>query len=476
MQMGQPSAFAQELRLKELKQLNPTAYRGAVGELQSPAETQRLIDKNRTAAQAPAGGDSALDAHMQERGMQRRNPRSPIYDYVPTEAGQAPAQASGPAAVWDTNKDAEKYAPIMQQAAAQYGIDPGVLRRLLGTESSFRADAVSPRGAAYGLGVAQIASVHGMSDADRLDPTKSIPKAAEILSGYIREAGGDVRAALLRYKGASSASGVAAMAPIVDSILSGTATPATAQQAAPAGEEAPAMPGTMFSPENINNTSMQTGEELRLARAKLAEINQRLSYAPDLATAQKLRDMGNAIRFGAQNATYRDAAVRAAVGDENAMAQLASVAGVQYAQTPEGYVQATLDNTSGQYRASSQPMSREEFINNLYSVASGAASAQSKLITEQNIKTRGEMQVNAQKFGQDLRLEQLKGQQALQKLIVEARVKPAESKITISSFDGKAYVTNRNGVFVVEPGRDLGNGITAEPTLVPVGAGQAPAY
>jgi hypothetical protein len=248
----------------------------------------------------------------------------------------------------------------------------------------------------------------------------------------------------------------------------------TQAAAAPASAAATA-PATMFSRENIANTAAQTGEELRYAELQLAEINRQLKFAPDRATAQQLTDAANKLRFGARNAIYRDAAVRAASGNEDAMAQLAQVAGVQYALTPQGYVEAALEPTSGQYRAVSQPMSREDFVNNLYSVASGAAAKQAELANAQAIKTRGEMQVNQQKFGQDLQLEILKGEQALQKLIVEAKVKPTESKITISSFDGKAYVTNKDGVFVVEPGRTV-NGIPTEPTLVPIPAGAMPSY
>ena len=249
------------------------------------------------------------------------------------------------------------------------------------------------------------------------------------------------------------------------------ATTPTQTAAAPAS----AAPATMFSRENIANTAAQTGEELRYAQMQLAEINRQLKFAPDRATAQQLADAANKLRFGARNAIYRDAAVRAASGNEDAMASLAQVAGVQYALTPQGYVEAALEPTSGQYRAVSQPMSREDFVNNLYSVASGAAAKQAELANAQAIKTRAEMQVNQQKFGQDLQLEVLKGEQALQKLIMEAKVNPKESKITISSYDGKAYVTNKDGVFMVEPGRPV-NGIPTEPTLVPIPASAMPSY
>jgi soluble lytic murein transglycosylase-like protein len=131
------------------------------------------------------------------------------------------------------------YDELIRQSAVQAGIDPVAFKRLLGTESSFNPNAVSPLGPQFGLGIAQIAAVHGLSDADRLNPEKAIPFAAQLFSKYLREAGGDYERALLRYKGASSVPGRQAMAAPVATITAGlTATPA----AAAAAEAAPAEP------------------------------------------------------------------------------------------------------------------------------------------------------------------------------------------------------------------------------------------
>ena len=459
--MGLKDRSRELQRLKELQRKNPTGpssaakARPATGELQSPAETQRLIEKNRAAAQgqgqaqaqAPAtppnfealaaavkqvesGGDPSAVSPKGAVGTMQTMPgtlRDPGF-------GVTPAKDNSPAEQERVGRD------YLQAMIAKYG----------------------------NIEHALVAYNWGPTNADKwiaagADPAALPKETREYVPKVLSQLGGTQMQ--------KTSAPVQEEAPV-----DGAMAPAPTQVAASAQGGTPRQVATMFSPEYINNTAAQTSEELRLAQIKLAEINRRLSYAPDLATAQKLRDAANEVRFGAQNALYRNAAVRAATGDENSMAQLASAAGVQYAQTDAGYVQAVLDPTSGQYSAASEPMSREAFINNLYSVATGAAAKQAQLINAQRIKTQGEMQVAAQKFGNDLRMEQLKGQQALQKLIVENRLKPSENKITISSFDGKAYVTNNNGVFMVEPGRDIGNGVVSEPRLVPVDAGQVPTY
>jgi hypothetical protein len=122
------------------------------------------------------------------------------------------------------------YDALIQQSAIQYGIDPVVFKRLLGTESSFNPTAVSPRGEKYGLGIAQIASSHGLSREQMLDPNIAIPAGAQIFAAMLKQAGGNYELALQRYKGASSEKGKAAMAGPISIILSGLVPSA---QAAP---------------------------------------------------------------------------------------------------------------------------------------------------------------------------------------------------------------------------------------------------
>ena len=415
---------------------------------------------------------------------------------------QAPAPAgTGSAAVWDTNKTAEAYAPIIQSAAAQYNLDPLVLRRLIGTESSFRPDAVSPRGADYGLGIAQIAAVHGMSDADRMDPAKSIPKAAEILSRYIAEAGGDVNAALLRYKGASSEAGVASMAPIVQSILSGTQTQQTTQQTTqqqpvgmPTERVTPKQSEVIFAPENVANTQFQTTEFLRLAQQRLDENNRMLATAPDIATMEKLRARGEQLQAAAQNATYMNITARAANGDDNAMSSLALRVGVKYAVTNDGlYVQA-VDDGNGNYRASGEPMTRSDMATKLYGIVTGATAKQSAAQAKELIKARAKVYENQETErikGQiaqqnkaveqtyNIRLKEIEGANAMrtelaksereiQKMIVEQQLDPYKNGKFFKDDSGQVFFSSSAGVFMYEPGEDYGDGLDAEGRMVPI--------
>lgn len=140
------------------------------------------------------------------------------------------------------------YDPIIQKAAQWQGIDPAILKRLIGSESSFNPKAVSPRGAQYGYGIAQIAASHGLSKEQMEDPSVAIPFAAKLLRQYADANGGDMNKALLQYKGASSPAGIASMQPIVNGILAGAAPAqqATAPQAGqPAAQAAaPQQPAT----------------------------------------------------------------------------------------------------------------------------------------------------------------------------------------------------------------------------------------
>jgi hypothetical protein len=130
-----------------------------------------------------------------------------------------------------------------------------MFKRLIGTESSFRADAVSPRGEKFGLGIAQIAAVHGLSREQMLDPNTAIPFAAQLFARYLQQAGGDYREALMRYKGATSEAGRRSMEGPISTIMSGVAptttpAPAPAPAAAPAQATMPAPTPAAFKPSD----------------------------------------------------------------------------------------------------------------------------------------------------------------------------------------------------------------------------------
>jgi soluble lytic murein transglycosylase-like protein len=237
------------------------------------------------------------------------------------------------------------------------------------------------------------------------------------------------------------------------------------QAAAPA--QAPAAPDMAFSPEQVTRIAATAQQDLRIKQLQLAEINNQLSYAPDLATATKLREQANQIRFGAYQAQLVNATAQAVGGSEQAMAQLANAARVQYAQTDQGYVAVAM-GPDGQYRATTPPMPRERFINTLYSEATGAAQ-----------KARAEQAAAAAKASGDIAVKQQEGVNAIAKVRAEAEAAKqkfileyglTQNDVSAIEFDpirGTPYMRTKGGVFALQPSQEV-NGMQTEAKWVPI--------
>ena len=238
---------------------------------------------------------------------------------APAKPAAAPAPTEPPKptkAAQQYDNKTTPYDALMAQSAQQYGIDPVVFKRLIGTESSFRPNAVSPRGEKFGLGIAQIAAVQGLTREQMLDPNTAIPFAAQLFSQYLQQSGGDYEEALMRYKGASSEKGRTAMSKPIDTILSGltgsTAAPAPDVPAAPAAPVAAPAPKLSKSdfylanpqsiPLDMQRAMQQRGEVERLAgmyqragmgvqfmeaRAKLMELDNGMTYLQGMQGLQE---------------------------------------------------------------------------------------------------------------------------------------------------------------------------------------------
>jgi soluble lytic murein transglycosylase-like protein len=253
---------AESLRVSLQKQYEAQMALGITG-------TAAFGSVGRTRADAGAGGTSTA--------APKATPQAGVKEPVAAEptAGAKPSTKVAAATKSYDNANTP-YNDLMNQAAQQYGLDPVVFKRLIGTESSFNPNAVSPRGESFGLGIGQIAEVHGLTREQRLDPNVSIPKAAEIFAQYLREANGDYTAALMRYKGASSERGIAAMQEPVATILNGTNVQG-AQEIAMVGKNpgqtadrvataaaAPATSGVMFGPTEVAGGAQNPGVQSAL--------------------------------------------------------------------------------------------------------------------------------------------------------------------------------------------------------------------
>jgi len=402
----------------------------------------------------------------------------------------APAAASEPPTKRAQSYDNKvtPYDAIIQQSATQYGIDPVVFKRLIGTESSFNPTAVSPRGEKFGLGIAQIAAVHKLSREQMLDPNTAIPFAAQLFSQYLQQTGGNVEEALMRYKGASSEQGRAAMSKPIGDILSGltpTATPAAgaapAPGAAPSGPPAPLeVPQTqarnmemaefyLANPESIpyelqqvNQMAQQQAAFLTRQRnetAQLAQVYLRSGTQQGIEAAMRLREGIGQIDASLLQIQQQVGQKQTYLQGMQGLRELATandprrLSGVltQFMGAPVG-IQPRPDGKynyfingkkvqEGVSPAQLAAMALKEF-----SPEARAASAQSaQLENELALKRKyGDAMVNAMR---DIQKAMVDGEYK----IAEERAKQLQGKLTVDTSKGVAYFQQGNRVFVINP-------------------------
>ncbi|WP_245809830.1 lytic transglycosylase domain-containing protein [Cohnella massiliensis] len=90
------------------------------------------------------------------------------------------------------------YDAIIHEASARYGVDPALIKGVIQTESSFRADAVSSSGA-KGLMQLMDATAQGLGVTDSFDPVQNIDAGTRYLSYLLRKYDGNEMAALAAY-------------------------------------------------------------------------------------------------------------------------------------------------------------------------------------------------------------------------------------------------------------------------------------
>jgi soluble lytic murein transglycosylase-like protein len=139
---------------------------------------------------------SALNSAQTELPAANANPISDTpttvaYDPTPTTAAYdstTPAAASGNAT----------YAPLIEQAAARYGLDPSLLSGLIEQESGFDPTASSGAGA-QGLTQLMPSTAASLGVSEPLNPAQSIEGGARYLSQLLNQFGGDTADALAAY-------------------------------------------------------------------------------------------------------------------------------------------------------------------------------------------------------------------------------------------------------------------------------------
>lgn len=175
-----------------------------VGEIQSRIESlspgrTSFAETLRAAEAAPASTAEAVPSdHFVVAPQGAENTRSAqplsIFGIMGTPvtlrpgAGFAP-QFSGPVESWSGRLPAaaQQWAPAIDRAASEAGIDPRLLAAMVWQESEFRPDAVSHSGA-VGLTQLMPATAAGL-DVDPTDPIANLQGGARYLAWTIREFG-----------------------------------------------------------------------------------------------------------------------------------------------------------------------------------------------------------------------------------------------------------------------------------------------
>jgi soluble lytic murein transglycosylase-like protein len=262
----------------DLKRLQALQRAGGATWAAGPMEAQLNPPPQTTATGPTRPQPNVRPTTSQITGEAARLKQLQGMEAAPTPAAPS-APIAAPAATVSPYDKPTAYDPIIQQAAQQAGIDPVMFKRLIGSESSFSPTATSPRGESFGYGIAQIAAVHGLSREQMANPAVALPFAAKLLAGYIQQAGGDAREGVLRYKGAVSEAGRAAMGQVYDSKIAGGAPQAVApQMQAPATPISRAIASGGFTPEQLSNMAGQQG---RMAQFKMQQIQQLAQVTSD---------------------------------------------------------------------------------------------------------------------------------------------------------------------------------------------------
>ncbi len=114
---------------------------------------------------------------------------------VPTPSSYATPTPAIDAGAADTSS---AYAPLIEQSAARYGLDPAILSGLIQQESGFDPSAHSSAGA---LGLTQLmpSTAASLGVAEPLDPVQSIEGGARYLSQLLHQFAGNTADALAAY-------------------------------------------------------------------------------------------------------------------------------------------------------------------------------------------------------------------------------------------------------------------------------------
>jgi soluble lytic murein transglycosylase-like protein len=162
-----------------------------VRQLQTLIEQARQVSVSGMLSSAPASGVSQAPAGDFASALQAATTADTTTADVAPIAGQTDGAIGGGAG-------SSEYNPLIEQAAARYGLDPAVLHGLIQQESGFNPSAQSSAGAA-GLTQLMPGTASSMGVTNPMDPAESIEGGARYLSQLMSEFGGNTEDALAAY-------------------------------------------------------------------------------------------------------------------------------------------------------------------------------------------------------------------------------------------------------------------------------------
>ncbi len=162
-----------------------------VRQLQTLIEQARQVSVSGVLSSAPASGTSQAPAGDFASALQAATTADATTADAPPLVEQSDSAAGGSAG-------SSEYNPLIEQAAARYGLDPAVLHGLIQQESGFDPSAQSSAGAA-GLTQLMPGTATSMGVANPLDSAESIEGGARYLSQLMSEFGGNTEDALAAY-------------------------------------------------------------------------------------------------------------------------------------------------------------------------------------------------------------------------------------------------------------------------------------
>ena len=113
-------------------------------------------------------------------------------------------RAAQPAASRPKVPAEQRFAPLIEQAARQHGVQADLIRAVIGAESAYEPMALSPKGAA-GLMQLMPATARRYGVKDVWDPAQNIHGGARYLGDLISRFGNDVPLALAAYNAGEAA-------------------------------------------------------------------------------------------------------------------------------------------------------------------------------------------------------------------------------------------------------------------------------